>query len=94
MTQQQPKVLEQSNGQIGGIDDWRSNRKLALAVEMKVSAGKLLICTANLFAQNSDLVSRQLLYSLQRYMLSSDFEPSDSLTIEEIKGILRLLNIV
>jgi hypothetical protein len=57
------------------IDDWRSNRKLGLAVEMKVGEGKLLICSANLLDEHSHLVSRQLLYSLQKYMQSTEFEP-------------------
>jgi hypothetical protein len=70
------------------IDDWRSNRKLALAVEMKVGEGKLLICTANLLDEHSHLVSRQLLYSLQKYMRSTKFEPQDHLTLEDVQEIL------
>jgi hypothetical protein len=71
------------------IDDWRSNRKLALAVEFKMGQGKVLLCTANLMAEPRGLVSRQLLYSLQEYMKSPEFNPLENLTASELNEMLQ-----
>lgn len=70
------------------IDDWRSNRKLALAVEFKLGTGKVLLCSANLFGKDSGLVSRQLLYSFQQYIKSPEFNPEEGLNLAQLKALI------
>lgn len=59
------------------IDTWFMNRRLGILFEAKVGKGKLMVCSADL---QNDLENRpaakQLLYSLQQYMLSDNFNPS------------------
>lgn len=67
------------------IDDWVSNRNLALIFEVKIAQGKLLIAGVDL---QSELASRpearQLLYSLKKYMASAEFNPQIKLDADEI----------
>ena len=72
------------------IDDWNTNRKLALAFEAKVGAGKLFVCSMDL---QTDLdqrpVARQMRRSLLRYMGSSRFKPRVDLAPDEVRGLFR-----
>ena len=65
------------------IDDWVTNRDLALIFEAKVGKGKLIVSGVDL---QSDLVNRpearQLLHSLTSYMESDHFNPE--VTIDSI----------
>ncbi|KOS05583.1 beta-glucuronidase [Flavobacterium akiainvivens] len=70
------------------IDTWFMNRKLALLFEARCGNGKIIVCSANLFTNNKeDVVSRQLLYSLKRYMASAEFNPKESVDIALIKKL-------
>lgn len=68
------------------IDNWVNNRKLALAFEAKCGSGKLLYTSIDL---NKDLSARpqakQLLFSLMKYMNSSDFNPQESIDFETLR---------
>ncbi len=70
------------------IDDWVSNRPLALVFEAKVGKGKILISGIDL---TSDLDKRpeaqQLLFSLKKYMVGGSFDPKVELTAEQIKKL-------
>ncbi len=70
------------------IDDWFTNRSLALLFEVKVGKGKLLVSGIDF---NQDLEKRpeaqQLLFSLKKYMASKDFNPTVLVEIESIKKI-------
>jgi hypothetical protein len=67
------------------IDDWFTNRRLALIFEANVLSGKIIVCSVDLFEDLENRpVSRQLLFSLQKYMASSAFHPATDLAIEEI----------
>lgn len=62
------------------IDDWTTNRNLALAVEAQVEGGKLLVCSADLRTRLEQRpVARQLLHSLASYMQSPGFVPEVTL---------------
>ncbi|MFY9154443.1 MAG: hypothetical protein WAO52_20660, partial [Prolixibacteraceae bacterium] len=67
------------------IDDWFTNRPLALVFEAKVGKGKILISGIDL---SSDLdkrpEARQLLYSLKKYMSGDQFHPVIELTAVQI----------
>ncbi len=70
------------------IDDWVTNRKLALAFEAKVGPGKLLVCSVDL---QHDLernpAARQLRHSLLDYMAGSKFKPAVELSIDQVRGL-------
>lgn len=70
------------------IDDWFTNRPLALVFESKVGTGKILVSGIDF---TSDLDKRpeaqQLLYSLQKYMSGDRFNPQVELSIEQLQGL-------
>lgn len=71
------------------IDDWFTNRKLALALEAEVLGGKLLLCSADLATDlENRLVARQLRYSLLDYMQSDAFAPSCKLSVDDIAALV------
>ena len=67
------------------IDDWVTNRPLALIFEAKVGKGKILATGIDLL---SDAVNRpeagQLLYSLKKYMTRPQFNPKIEMAAEQI----------
>lgn len=67
------------------IDDWVTNRKLALVVEARVGKGKLLICSIDLQSQmESNPVARQMLRSLLNYASSPGFQPRFELEADQV----------
>jgi hypothetical protein len=70
------------------IDDWVTNRPLALIVEAKVGKGRILVSGIDL---QSDLDQRpeaqQLLYSLKKYMTGGKFNPTVELNMNQIKSM-------
>lgn len=72
------------------IDDWFTNRPLALLLEVKIGEGKLLVSGIDL--QNnleSRPEARQMLSSLNAYMNSPSFDPEVSLELDKILAILK-----
>lgn len=67
------------------IDDWFTNRPLALIFEGKVGKGKILISGIDL---KTDLSNRpeakQLLYSIKKYMAGNNFKPSIEIELEKL----------
>ena len=65
------------------IDDWFTNRPLALLFEAKVGKGKILVSGIDL---TTDLETRpeakQLIYSLKKYMTGSNFNPGVEVNTE------------
>lgn len=71
------------------VDNFYKNRNLGLAFEARVGNGKLLMCSADLMKNlDSRPVSRQLRYSLLKYMESNAFQPEEELSFEQLKKIL------
>lgn len=70
------------------IDDWFTNRPLALVLEAKVGKGKVLVSSID-FGQDLERrpEAQQLLYSLKKYMASSQFQPSVGLTDDQLKRL-------
>jgi hypothetical protein len=70
------------------IDDWVTNRPLALILEAKVGKGRILISGIDL---TTDLDKRpeaqQLLFSLKKYMTDGKFDPKAELQLENIKAL-------
>lgn len=72
------------------IDDWFTNRPLGLIFEVKAGNGKLLICAADLLANSeSRPEARQLLYSLKKYMMGLQFNPSVPVNMETLKTMFK-----
>jgi hypothetical protein len=72
------------------IDDWVTNRSLALLFEVKVGEGKMLISGTDLL---NDLENRpearQLLLSLKKYMDGDQFNPQNELAFSQLQKIVR-----
>lgn len=72
------------------IDTWFMNRRLALVFEAKVGNGKLVVSSADLGTENSNRpAANQLFYSMKKYMLSSQFNPTSTIDIALVKGLLQ-----
>ena len=72
------------------IDDWVSNRRLALLFEANVGEGKILISGADLTNNlETRLEAKQLRASLLNYMSGENFNPKVSLKMEEILEIIK-----
>jgi len=72
------------------IDDWISNRRLALLCEAKVGEGKILVSGVDLVNNlENRLEAKQLLASLINYMSGEQFNPLVDLTEEELTGIVK-----
>lgn len=72
------------------VDDWVTNRKLALAFEARVGKGKLLACGIDLATGLGERpVARQLRRSLLAYMSTGGFDPGVSVTYDQIASLLR-----
>lgn len=70
------------------IDTWFMNRRLALVYEAKVGKGKIIVSSANLGPEvEGKPSSKQLYYSLLKYMNSPDFNPKNSLSLEVIQDV-------
>ncbi|NOR76583.1 MAG: beta-galactosidase, partial [Draconibacterium sp.] len=72
------------------IDDWVSNRRLALLFEAKVGNGKLLVSGVDLVNNLETRVEAiQLKTSLLNYMKGDKFNPSIELSTNQINKILK-----
>ena len=73
---------------VAPIDTWFMNRRLGLIIEAKVGNGKIVVCSADLFTDTAHrVVARQLLYSLQQYMGSSKFNPTQKVDIKVLRDL-------
>jgi len=71
------------------IDSFKDNRRMGLLWEAKVGNGKLMVCSADLLRlSQSNPVSRQLLYSILKYMDSEYFQPSFPVTGFQVKLLI------
>ncbi len=70
------------------IDDWVTNRPLALVFEAKVGKGKILISGIDLTSDmNKRPEAQQLLFSLKKYMAGGKFIPKVEIEVEQIKKL-------
>lgn len=68
------------------IDDWFTNRRLALVFEAKVGPGKLLVTSID-FTGDLDPVRRQLRASLLVYATSPHFAPTATITTDQVRAL-------
>jgi hypothetical protein len=68
------------------IDTWFHNRPLALVFEARVGKGKIIVSGIDFISDSEKRPeSRQLLYSLKKYMSSSNFNPSVEINIKDVQ---------
>lgn len=70
------------------IDDWVTNRKLALAFEAKVGRGRLFVTSVDLSEAALDPVRRQLRESFLSYLSGPSFQPKVSLTAVQVRQVV------
>lgn len=69
------------------IDDWFTNRKLALVFEARVGRGRLLVTSIDITDAVLDPVRRQLRASLLAYTASPAFQPAVSITKLQLQSL-------
>jgi len=69
------------------IDTWFMNRKLGLLFEAKAGNGKLIVCSADISDTSSFAASRQLYYSIKKYIFSGKFDPVDKVDLSVVKDL-------
>jgi hypothetical protein len=70
------------------IDDWVTNRPLALIFEAKMGKGSLLFSGIDLQTDlETRAEARQLLYSLKNYMAGENFKPKNEISADEILSL-------
>jgi len=71
------------------IDNWFTNRSLAMIFEAKVGTGKMIVCGVDLLHDTDNRAeAKQLLYSLKSYMAGNNFHPSVSVDMETLKALM------
>ncbi|HEX5553531.1 MAG TPA: glycoside hydrolase family 2 TIM barrel-domain containing protein [Chitinophagaceae bacterium] len=72
------------------IPDWNKNNKIGLIFEAKVGGGKLLMTSIDLVDQLQQRpVARQMLYSLEKYMNSADFDPKVTVSESQMAQLFK-----
>jgi hypothetical protein len=72
------------------IDDWFTNRPLAMIFEANTGKGKIMVCGADLLTDQAKRPeARQLLYSLKHYMAGDGFKPSTFVETEKISALYK-----
>lgn len=70
------------------IDTWFMNRRLALVFEAQIGKGKIIVSSADIGPDMENKpASKQLFFSLQKYMDSDEFNPKGKLDFEMIKDV-------
>jgi hypothetical protein len=71
------------------IDDWVTARPLGLLFECNVGKGKLLVSSIDLLSDADERPeAKQLLYSLEKYMETDEFNPSIKVDASKISDLL------
>ena len=72
------------------IDDWVTNRPLALIFEARVGKGKILISGIDLISDADNRPeAQQLLFSLKKYMAGPQFNPKVEIGADQIENLVK-----
>ena len=72
------------------VDDWFENRSLGLVFEARVSAGKIIVCGADLLTGIDERPeARQLMQSLATYINSPQFDPKSNISLTELETLVK-----
>ena len=70
------------------IDDWNTNRRLAMIFECRTGKGRLLVCSADLTGHlDQRPAARQILSSLVAYAQSDHFRPQVRVSAENLRDL-------
>lgn len=73
------------------IDDWFTNRPLALLFEVKAGKGKLLVSGIDFWNDMDNRpAARQLLRSVKHYMCGNKFSPVTEADIDSLKTLIQM----
>lgn len=72
------------------IDNVERNHKLGLLFEWKVGKGKLLVCMSDVNAVQDKPEARQFYHSMLKYMASPRFNPSFSLSADDLEKLFTI----
>lgn len=72
------------------IDDWNTNRNLALLFEVKVGKGRLLFSGVDLISDLENRpAARQLRHSLENYLTSDSFQPKTATDLATLRNLFK-----
>lgn len=72
------------------VDNFVNNRRLATMFEAKCGKGRLIFSAVDLLSEGADSPEvRQMLYSLEKYMMSDKFAPEAEISAEEIRSLFK-----
>jgi len=71
------------------IDDWFTNRSLALIFEANVGKGKIVVCGIDFSKGSNRPEADQLKHSLMEYIRSNSFAPKETLSIDGLKSLYK-----
>lgn len=74
---------------LGMVDNFTTNRELSIMWEARVEKGRLLVATVEMPNNESDIAHQQLFNSLIEYVSSDDFDPQGTVTIDQLRGVLK-----
>jgi len=70
------------------VDDWFTNRPLALIIEARVGKGKLLLSGIDVLSDKETRPeANQLFFSLKKYMLGTQFNPKTELSFDQVNSL-------
>ncbi len=73
------------------IDDWFTARRLGLIFECEMDGGKLLVSSIDIkVSAPDDPVCRQMLHSLLTYMDTDKFQPTVSVSADQLRKVVRV----
>jgi hypothetical protein len=72
------------------IDNFFKNRQMANIIETRSGKGKLVLVSMDI-TNNLDKrpVAKQLRYSLERYMISKNFAPAETISVDQLKKLVK-----
>ncbi|MFW6103642.1 MAG: glycoside hydrolase family 2, partial [Bacteroidota bacterium] len=80
---------EQVDPLIQSIPDYHKNRKLAFAFEGKAGEGKILVTSIDFTKDlEENPASRQLYYSMLKYLESEQFDPENDISLKTIEYLM------
>jgi hypothetical protein len=70
------------------IDDWFTNRPLAMIFEANTGKGRIIVCGVDLLSDaDKRPEARQLLYSLKNYMTGEEFLPAATISMDKLQAL-------
>jgi hypothetical protein len=72
------------------IDDWFTNRPLAMIFEANTGKGRIIVCGVDLLTDAfKRQEARQMMYSLESYMTGNEFNPAVNIGVEKILDLFK-----